>query len=110
MFSLMSISASIIVSFITLILSRLVNNHQVIHFSASLFIITLVITYTGINSVIQNRNDIIIVCLPIIVITSLEKLASLYLTRFVNNDRVSVIKLFIILSYFTGLIIAKYLL
>jgi len=108
--ALMPALATVIVSFITLVLLRLINNQQVINFSFSLFAITLAIIYGGIILVSSNWNDTIIICLPIIVLASLEKLSSIYLTRFVNNDRVSIIKLFIILGYFTGLILAKYLL
>lgn len=110
MFNLMPILAGGLVVFISLVVLRFVNSKQLSNFSIKLLVLTFVIAGVSITASIRNFNDIIIVCLPIIVIAILEKTVSVYLAQFVNNDKVSIIKLFVILSYFTGIIVAKYLL
>lgn len=110
MLNLISIGAGGIVAFISLVLLRLLTTKDKIsHFSIKLFIITFILIYGGIISVAQTFNDVIVVCFPVVVLAILEKAAIVYLARFLNNDKTSIIKLFIILSYFTGLIVAKYL-
>ena len=106
----MSVCAGSLVAFVTLVLLRLIDSKQLTHFSFKILILTFTIICIGIATSAEDLQDIIVVCFPVIIIAVLEKTASIYLAKFVNNDRVSIIKLFVILSYFTGLLVAKYLL